>query len=127
MVWDDGKLVEDEVVGGVLGRELGDQKIWRWILEGIGLWCFRAIVEFQIGGFLCQGRAVAELVLGLRVRAAVVGVLSSLTDIPAALMIDRWVEENTRWPVSLAAVKRLATRVGRDSESPNCIVEVEWS
>lgn len=56
-----------------------------------------------------------------------VGVLSSLTDIPAALMMDRWVEENTRWSVSLAAVKRLATRVGRGSESPNCIVEVEWS
>lgn len=127
MVWDHGELVEDEVVGGVLGRELGDQKIWRWILERIGLWCFRAIVGFQIGGFLCQGRAVAKLVLGLRVRTAVVVVLASLTGIPAALMMERWVEENTRWPVSLAAVKRLATRVGRDSESPNCIVEVEWS
>lgn len=65
MVWDDGELVEDEVVGRVLGRELGDQKIWRWILEGIGLWCFRVIVGFHIGGFLCQGRAVAKLVLGL--------------------------------------------------------------
>lgn len=127
MVWDDGELVEDEVVGRVLGRELGDQKIWRWILEGIGLWCFLAIFGIQIGGFLCQGRAVAKLVLGLRVRTAVVGVLASLTGIPAALIMDRWVEENTRWLVSFAAVKRLATRVGRDSESPNCIVEVEWS
>jgi hypothetical protein len=127
VVWDDGEFVEDEVVGGVLGRELGDQKIWRWMLEGIGLWCFGAIVGFQIGGLLCEGRAVAKLVLGLRVRTVVVGVSASLTDIPAALMMDRWVEENTRWPVSLAAVKRLATSVGRDSENPNCIVEVEWS
>jgi hypothetical protein len=44
MVRDDGEFVEDEVVSGVLGWELGDQKIWRWILEGIGLWCFRSIV-----------------------------------------------------------------------------------
>lgn len=45
MVRNDGEFVEDEVVGGVLGRELGDQKIWRWVLEGIGFWCFRAIVR----------------------------------------------------------------------------------
>lgn len=41
-------------------------------------------------------------------------------------MMDRWVEEKTRWPLSRAAVKRLATRVDRCSESPNCIVEVGW-
>lgn len=127
MVRDDGEFVEDEVESGVFGRKLGDQKIRRWILEGIGLWGFRAIRGLQIGGFLCEGWAVAKLVLDLQVRTAVVGVLASLTDIPAALMMDRWVEENTRWPASRAAVKCLATRVGRFSGSPNCIVEVEWS
>lgn len=126
MIRDDGEFVEDEVISGVLGRELGDQEIWSWILEGIGFWCFRDIF-LQIGGFLCEGRAVAKLVLDLRVRTAVVGVFISLTDIPAALMMDRWVEENTRWPVSRAATKRLVTRAGRYSGSPNCIVEVEWS
>ena len=38
MVRNNGELVENEVVGGVLGRELGDQKIWGWGLEGVGLW-----------------------------------------------------------------------------------------
>lgn len=73
------------------------------------------------------GQGSSEVGTGFMVRSAVVGVLASLTGIPAALMMDRWVEENTRWLVSFAAVKRLATRVDRDSESPNCIVEVEWS
>lgn len=62
MVRDDGEFVDDEVVGGVLGRELGDQKLRTWVLKGIELWRFRAIV-LEIGGFLCEGRAVAELVL----------------------------------------------------------------
>lgn len=125
MIRDDGEFVEDEVISGVLGRELGDQEIWRWILEGIRLRCFRDIF-LQVGGFLCKCRAVAKLVLDLQVRTAVVGVLVSLTDIPAALTMDRCVEENTRCPVSRAAEKRLATRVERYSDSPNCIVEVEW-
>jgi hypothetical protein len=34
VIRDDGEFVEDEVISGVLGRELGDQEIWRWILEG---------------------------------------------------------------------------------------------
>jgi hypothetical protein len=95
VVRNDGELVENEVVGGVLGRELGDQEIWGWILKGIGLWGLRTIVGLKVGGLLREGRAIAELVL-LSVRAVYPGVMRSLTDIPAALMIDRWVWEKTR-------------------------------
>lgn len=63
MIRDDRELVENEVVDGLLGWELGDQKIWGGILEGIRLWRFSPIVWFEIGGFLCEGRTVAELVL----------------------------------------------------------------
>lgn len=36
--------------------------------------------------------------------------------------MERCVDENVRWPASLAAVKRLETRDGRLSERPNCMV-----
>lgn len=42
-----------------------------------------------------------------------------------ALIVDRWVDEKTRWLPSLAALKRRATRTERVSESPSCIVYLE--
>lgn len=46
-----------------------------------------------------------------------------LTGMPAVLIMESWVEEKMRWPVSLAVVKRRDTRVERDSVRPSCIVE----
>lgn len=48
------------------------------------------------------------------------------TGIPAAVMMERCVEEKTRWPPSLAAANRRATSAGRLSERPSCmVVEVQ--
>lgn len=46
---------------------------------------------------------------------------TGLTGIPAAVTMDSCVGEKTRWPASLAAVKRCATSAERGSESPSCM------
>jgi hypothetical protein len=47
----------------------------------------------------------------------------TLTGTPALIM-DRWVDEKTRWPASLAFLKRRATRADKFSERPSCIAVV---
>lgn len=48
------------------------------------------------------------------------------TGIPAVVMMDSCVDENTRCPPSRAACQRRVTRLDKFSESPNCmVVEVE--
>lgn len=63
MIRNHRELVEDQVVGGVLGRELRDQELWSRVLEGIRLGDLRSIVGLDVGGFLCESRAVAKLIL----------------------------------------------------------------
>jgi hypothetical protein len=111
------------------------------------------IFFLQVGGFLCECRAVAKLVLDLQVRTAVVGVLVSeylstlvARRFTAARDTGHLVFSSTHLSIVNAAgisvsdtntpttavltckssTKRLATRVERYSDSPNCIVEVEW-
>lgn len=38
MIRNHGEFVQNEIVGGFLGWELGDQKLCRGVLEGVGLW-----------------------------------------------------------------------------------------
>ena len=45
-----------------------------------------------------------------------------VTGIPKVWIFESCVGENIRWPPSLAAVKRFATRADRFSERPNCIL-----
>ena len=61
VVWDDGEFVQDEGVGWVFGREIGDQEVRGWVLEWVWFGRFRArgIAWFEIGGFLSEGWAVA--------------------------------------------------------------------
>lgn len=42
-------------------------------------------------------------------------------------MVVTWVGEKMRWPPSLAAAKRLATRVERGSERASCILDDDSS
>lgn len=63
MIRNHRELVEDQVVGGVLGRELCDQELWSRVLEGIRLGDLRSTVGLDVGGFLCESRAVAKLIL----------------------------------------------------------------
>ena len=46
------------------------------------------------------------------------------TGIPEAWILASCVEEKTKWPPSLAAVKRLATSEDRFSERPSCIINM---
>lgn len=63
MIRDNRELVENQVIGGVLGRELRDQKLWGRVLEGIWLGDLGAIVGLDVGGFLSESWAVAKLIL----------------------------------------------------------------
>lgn len=65
MVWDDGEFVQDKGVGQVVGREVGDQQVWRWVFEWVWFGGFRSrwFTGLEIGRLLGQGRTVAELEL----------------------------------------------------------------
>ena len=63
MVRNDGELVQDQRVGGIVLRKLGEQKIRRWVFEGVRL---RGLCSVGFGGssrFPGQRWAVTELEL----------------------------------------------------------------
>lgn len=124
MVLDNGKLIQNKRVGWVLWRELSKKEIGGGVLKGVWFRTCSALVGFGGSGwFLCKRRTVTELKLGHQsISGKRRGRAGASTGMPDEWIMEKWVGENVRWPASLAAAKRLATKDDRLSERPNCIV-----
>lgn len=91
MVLDDGELVQDQCVGRALRRELSEEEVGRWVLEGIWFGPGSAFVGF--GGtswLLCEGWAVAELELNvISIQLTGIGRRGVGTGIPEDRIMER--------------------------------------
>lgn len=130
MVLDNRELVQNERVGRVLGRELGEEEVGGWVLERVWFGACSAFIGFGgAGWFLCEGWTVAKLELGgismsICERMGLGMFSEGVTGIPEEWIMERWVAENVRWPASLAVAKRRDTNVDRLSERPNCMLDL---